>query len=334
MRTKRSLFHQNGSEKDEYKTFKLTSSVLDPQREKIFTNEPKKVRPSSKTQIDDWGPMFGGKKISYSKAIERVANELNEKNKLHQNNKLHQKEKRSVKFPSQHHIVKLSENSFKQVRNHFPENNFEQVRNHIRNHFPENNFEQVRNNFRNHFPENNFEHVRSHFGNPFLEVRNRYPELNHLPDSFVMLKAFIDEQEALRKKGSGASPSGVNEVRNSGVNQTGGGTNTGSRNEGNDNRGSGVGLEGDRTGESMKGTTNVINSGGRRRGINSGGSVGGSTSGGSGGRSNIGGSGGRSNSGSSGGRSNSGNSDGGSNSLWSQFSSAYQSLLNFLSFNM
>ncbi len=146
-----------------------------------------------------------------------------------------------------------------------------------------------------------------------------------MPDSFVILKAFIDEQNALTKKRSGASSSGVNEVRNSGGDQTGGGTNTDSKKEGNDNRGSGVGLEGDRTGESMKGATDITNSGhktGRissgstRRGINSDGSGGGRNSDGS-----VGGS-------------NSSSSGGGSNSLWSQFSSAYQSLLNFLSFYM
>jgi hypothetical protein len=145
-----------------------------------------------------------------------------------------------------------------------------------------------------------------------------------LPDSFIILKAFIDEQNALTKKRSGTS-SGVNEVRNSGGNQTGGGTNTDSKKEGNDNRGSGVGLEGDRTGESMNGATDVTNSGHKTGRINSGSTRSGINSDGSGGGSNsdvsVGGS-------------NSGSSGGGSNSLWSQFSSAYQSLLNFLSFNM
>jgi hypothetical protein len=61
-------------------------------------------------------------------------------------------------------------------------------------------------------------------------------------------------------RGSGAS-SGVNEVRNSGRNHIEGRTNTHSRNEGNDNKGSGVGLEGVRTVESMKVREGGINSG-------------------------------------------------------------------------
>ncbi len=83
MRSKRSLFDDNGKETDEYRLFLDAFKALDklsgPQRANQFIIETAKIRSLNKRQFNDWGPIFGKSTMSYSSAIEHVTNELHEK---------------------------------------------------------------------------------------------------------------------------------------------------------------------------------------------------------------------------------------------------------------